>query len=128
MSQTANLQAVRPRRVAAALLLALLPLAGCHSLKLAPVTGDDKLPRPGKEVSLGPPGQKSFRVAQFVFYHDFDLKRDQPIFQELTDLRNQVYKELQLPPSETLVQVYLFEDRDKYEHFMHLKYPNLPKR
>src|SRR5207244_5086283 len=40
----------------------------------------------------------------------------------------QVYKELQLPSSNTLIQVYLFQDREKYEHFMHIRYPDLPKR
>ena len=130
MSKTASSQTIRKEHVASSLLLAafLLISAGCHSLKLAPVPGEDRPLKTEKEAGLGPPAKKSFRVSQFVFFHDFDLKPDQPIFQELAELRNLVYKELQLPGSETLVQVYLFEDRDKYERFMHLKYPNLPRR
>jgi len=76
----------------------------------------------------GAPGKQSTRVSQFLFLHDFDLKRDQPLFRELAQMREQVFKELQLPPSNNLVQVYLFEDRDRYEAFMKGKYPNLPRR
>src|SRR5262249_55630545 len=47
---------------------------------------------------------------------------------ELRDLPDQVYKELQLPGSATLIQVRLFEDRPSYERFMQGRYPELPKR
>jgi hypothetical protein len=105
---------------------AVLCLAGCHLFNnlnpVAPSANEraDKAPVP--------PGKKSFRQSQFVFLYDFDLKRDQPLFEELATLRDQVYKELELPSSNTLVQVYIFEDRDHYERFMHSKYPDLPKR
>jgi hypothetical protein len=74
------------------------------------------------------PRQTTLRVSQYVFSADFELKADQPIFKDLSNLREQVFKELQLPPSNTLVQVYLFEDRDRYESFMKSKYPDLPQR
>jgi hypothetical protein len=77
---------------------------------------------------LAAPGKRSLRVSQYVFLSDFELKRDDPLFQELADLRDQVYQELQLPSAHTLVQVYLFETREHYERFMHAKYPDLPKR
>jgi hypothetical protein len=57
-----------------------------------------------------------------------ELKPDTPLFQELAQLPEQVYKELELPHSGTLVQVYLFEDRHSYERFMQTRYPDLPKR
>jgi hypothetical protein len=103
--------------------LALL-LAGCNTLRMAALTGDrlERDPPP----SAGP--LKTFRVSQFVFEADFDVQRNLPIFQELANLREQVYKELQLPPATTLVKVRLFESRDRYEHFMQAKYPDLPKR
>jgi hypothetical protein len=102
----------------------VLLAAGCHSLKLAPLVAD----KPQKEPPPAPPGKRDLRVSQYVFLADFELRRDLPIFQELAQLREQVYKELQLPPSNTLVQVYLFEDKQRYERFMHAKYPDLPKR
>ncbi len=105
-------------------LAALVCLSGCHALNLGP-TGPERI---DKEQPLALPGKRSFRVSQFVFLADFDVQRDLPLFQSLSALRDQVYRELQLPPSNTLVQVYLFEDRDRYERFMRVRYPDLPKR
>src|SRR5438105_4652110 len=99
--------------------------AGCRLLNLASTAPTDKSPRP---IALAPPGKHSFRVSQFVFYSDIELPRDQPLFQELADLRDQVYKELSLAPANALVQVYIFEDRPHYDSFMHVRYPDLPRR
>jgi hypothetical protein len=102
---------------------------GCHSLKLTPpAAGEKGAARPEKDVALATPGKYSVRASQYVFLSDFEIKRDLPLFQELSDLREQVYKELQLPPANSVVQVFIFEDRDRYERFMHAKYPDLPKR
>jgi hypothetical protein len=103
---------------------AALGLAGCHSMRLLPPAAE----RQEKDAPVSLPGKKSFRVSQYVFYSDFTLKRSLPIFQELADLRDQVHKELQLPAANTVVQVYLFEDRDRYERYMLSRYPDLPKR
>lgn len=104
-------------------LCGVMLLAGCQTFSLfsGPATAE-------REPPLGMPGKSSFRVSQYVFHSDFDLPRKQPLFQELANLREQLYKDLQLPPSNNLVQVYLFEDRDKYEKYMKAKYPDLPKR
>src|SRR5262249_8464585 len=96
--------------VAAGLTLAL----GCNSLRLLSLGGD----RPEKEPVNSSPGKNSLRISQFVFLADFKLDRNLPIFRELSDLRDQIHKELRLPSSNTLVQVYLFEDRERYEQFM----------
>ena len=104
---------------------------GCHSLHFAGVTADPpEKPAKGAQTAQGlaAPGKHQLRVSQFLFLYDFDLKRDQPLFRELSELREQVYKELKLPPATTVVQVFLFEDRETYERFMQSKYPNLPKR
>ncbi len=106
------------------LLAALGLLAGCHSFRLNTAVPDPV----GPEVRAGTPGKKTFRVSQFVFYADFDVDRRWPIFDELANLREQVLKELQLPSANTVVQVYLFENRESYERFMKAKYPKLPQR
>jgi hypothetical protein len=117
-----------PRRPwSPALVLAGLTLVGCHSLKLAPFAAD-RPARPDKDPALAPPGKYSMRLSQYVFLSDFELKRDLPLFQDLADLRDQVYRELELPTASNLVQVFLFEDRERYERFMHARYPDLPKR
>jgi len=76
----------------------------------------------------GAPGKYNFRLAPYLFLSDFEINRDLPIFQELVSLRDQVYKELLLPPGTASVQVYLFEDQQRYEQFMKAKYPDLPCR
>jgi hypothetical protein len=108
------------------LLLALCAaiLAGCHlfpQLQNGPERSDkDPLP--------GAPSKYQFRVAQFIFLSDFEIQRTLPIFQELAQLREQVYKELRLPASDREVLVYLFEDQERYERYMQAKHPDLPKR
>jgi hypothetical protein len=102
--------------------------SGCHSLKFLPASLE-KPDKTANELSvLAAPGKRSFRVGQFVFLSDFEVNRDQPLFRELADLPAQVYKELELPASNTLIQIHLFQDRDRYERFMQAKYPDLPKR
>jgi hypothetical protein len=98
--------------------------AGCHTLRLnSPV--DDK---PVPAVDAGAPHKNTFRVSQYLFYADFDVNRRLPIFTELANLRDQVYRELQLPGANTVVHVYLFENRERYLRFMRAKYPELPVR
>jgi hypothetical protein len=117
-------------RCASLLAAACLGLfVGCHSFKI-PGFGGDKPEGTEQPVPLGRPGKFSFRVSQYVFYSDFEIKRDQPIFRELSDLREQVFKELQLPSpaADSLVHVHLFGDKDSYERFIQTKYPDLPNR
>src|SRR5262245_66125330 len=105
---------------------ALAALAGCESLvrmgrvDQPPVATVSPPPLPGKAGAQ--------RVSQFVFYSDTPLKQNAPLFAELSRLRDQVFHDLQLPPSNTVIQVYLFDDQDKYERYMRYRYPELPKR
>ncbi|MCI0377651.1 MAG: DUF1570 domain-containing protein [Gemmataceae bacterium] len=98
--------------------------AGCNVVSF-PSLGKDVAERDKTETASL---KHSQRVGQFVFLSDFEIQRNLPLFRELGQLGEQVYKELQLPPSQALVQVYLFETRERYERFMQLKYPDLPKR
>lgn len=102
-------------------------LVGCHTFKIPGLTGD-KSEKVEKDAALSRPGKYSFRVSQYVFYSDVEIKRDLPIFRELADLREQVYKELQLPGNDSLIHVYLFGDKERYERFIQAKYPGLPDR
>lgn len=102
----------------------LVCLAGCHLLQLNPRPQD----RPEPQNAAYLPNKNSFRVGQFLFLADIDIKRSSPIFRELANLREQVQRDLQLPASSNLILVYLFEDRERYERFMQMRYPDLPKR
>src|SRR5262245_2343603 len=104
---------------------ALIGLSGCESLFKG--RGDEP---PG--ATIAPPALPgkagAHRVSQFVFYSDVPLKPSAPLFDELSKLRDQIFTDLRLPPSDTIVQVYLFDDQDKYERYMRFRYPELPKR
>ncbi len=104
-------------------LLSLVLIAGCSTLQ-----GDADKEHGSLPPSVAGPSKYHFRESQFVFYSDFPLKQNQSIFQELSDLREQIRKELQLPESSTLVQVYLFEDEAKYLQYMRSRYFALPRR
>ena len=111
-------------RLAPALSLLLL---GCHSLKLSqPVV--EKPEKVERDPATAAPSKYQVRVSQYLFCANFELQRDLPLFQELADMREQVYKELQLPSANTIIRVHLFDDRQNYEQFMHARYPDLPKR
>jgi hypothetical protein len=116
---------IRLTRIAAAGLL--VAAFGCHSLNLSvPVL--DRFEKPDKLPPRTPEAQPSLAISQFDFWWDFEPPRDPKLFKELADLREQVFRELQLPPGSKRIQVQLFVDRDHYEQFMHARYPDLPKR
>jgi hypothetical protein len=124
----------RPRRLAA-LALPLALALGCHPVGfLRPnQKAEEKVDRPATGAAARPatanlPSRHSFRVAPYVFVSDFEIPHDQPLFKELADLRDQVYRELLLPEGTAQVQVYLFETRDRYEAYMKKRYPDLPER
>jgi hypothetical protein len=114
------------------LLLALAFAGGCQTLRpqVAPADRTDK-PKVEAATAAAPavlPGKHSLRDSQYYFFADFELKQDLALFRELSDLREQVVRELRLPASNTVIQVYLFEDRERYDRFMKTRYPDLPKR
>jgi hypothetical protein len=98
-------------------------VVGCNSLQIWSTADHAE-----RETVPGLPSKHSVPVSQFVFISDFEIQRQWPLFKELSQLRDQVYHELHLPPSGTKVLVYLFEDQERYQHFMKAKYPELPTR
>jgi len=112
---------------------AFLLAAGCNTLRTQTTPPDrpDKADHAAVTSALTPvglPSKSTLRTSQYFFTSDVELKSDNPLFAELGELREQVIRELQLPQSNTIVQVYLFEDRDRYDRFMKVRYPDLPKR
>lgn len=123
----------------------LCVLAGCSALgtgnkPAAPAPLDEPVER-GQERAAGTspstppapslpqrPTKHHLRVSQFVFYSNFPLEAADPLFRELEDLPDQLRRELRLPLTTSLVQVYLFEDQDGYEAFLRAWHPKLPLR
>jgi hypothetical protein len=101
-------------------------LVGCHLLPTHNAAQKDRAEK--REAAAGAPSKHAIRVSQFVFVSDVELRREHPMFKDLEQHREQVYRELRLPPSSTEVFVYLFEDQAKYDDFIHRKRPDLPSR
>lgn len=105
--------------------LSLLVLVGCHPFSI--INTKTKIDTPADAISTTP-FRYSLRIAPYVFLADTPLKQDDKMFANLATLRDEVYRELRLTPSSQIVQVYLFETKEKYESYMKAKYPYLPKR
>lgn len=125
-------QPVARRRTAAVLILVAVTfgvaLAGCESVRQ---TGLQPVPPDTAEKSAAAakrPAKHWLRVGQSVFYADVPLDQHDPLFQELGELPEQIQTELQLPPGDTLVQVFLFETQEKYDAFLKARYPKFPNR
>jgi hypothetical protein len=103
------------RRVAAAVLLAVLAAVGCRSLD-----------KPPQLVSL--PAKHSVRADHLVLVSDFKLPKDDPIVDDLVKLRTHVTETLQLPEPRQDVVVYLFADEEAYRKYLDTVHPGLPPR
>jgi hypothetical protein len=108
----------------------LCSMIGCNSfgLHLLSREKNEKAMAEPRPAQPAPPGRYSFRIPPYVFLSDFEIDRTKPLFQELAKLRDQVYGELQLTPGRSAVLVYLFENKERYEEYMHAAYPTLPAR
>lgn len=118
-------------RLALALPLLLSMTAGCHALAfLRPKEkADEKVDKQlARSAKSGLPSKYQFRIAPFVFLSDWEVPQDQPLFKELADMRDQIQKELLLPPGDAVVQVFLFEDKERYEAYLKEAHPGLPMR
>jgi hypothetical protein len=118
-------------------------LAGCEVLgtRGKPAAKPDPVPtgavERGQEVGANAPSvpalpqrptKHHLRVSQFVFYSNFPINESDPLFRELEDLPDQLRRELRLPLTSSLVQVFLFDDQDSYESFLRAWHPKLPLR
>ena len=127
-------QPVSRRRNAVALLLAAatfgLAIAGCESFRhngALPANGTEP-PSDKATAAAKRPAKHWLRVGQSVVYADIPLDQHDPLFRELGELPEQIQTELQLPPGDSLVQVFLFETQDKYDAFLKARYPKFPNR
>src|SRR5262245_45426396 len=108
----------------------LLFAPGCRALKDS--SSDNAKDASGQQThSTAPvrlPSAYSYRIAPYVFLSDYDLKTEMSLLRDLASLRDQVCKELQLPMSDEVVYVYLFEDAERYRAYMESVYPKRPRR
>src|SRR5262245_5573124 len=125
-------------RVPFALAALAAALAGCemlrhdshtqHTTDTQRSTESTSATTPTPIASTTPPGKTATRRSYYVLYHDFEIDRSDPLFAELDTLPEQVFGELKLPPSNSVVQVFLFDTQERYERYMRKYYGNLPPR
>jgi hypothetical protein len=124
-------------RFASATAALVAAFAGCETVRTETHTTDTPrsaevapapTPAPAPVASTTPPGKHATRRDYYVLYHDFEIDRDDALFAELDALPEQVFGELRLPPSNSVVQVFLFDTQERYERYMKAKYRNLPNR
>lgn len=136
-----------PRTRAATRLAALAGLAagllavpvGCESVRPDSPPAPPNTTAPGSARGVEPsgtaglpaaantaPGKHATRRGYYVLYHDFEVDRDDPLFAELDALPDRVFGELRLPPGNTVIQVFLFDTRERYQRYMKAHYRNLP--
>ena len=130
-----SLSPLRTRTVAFAALAAGLfgmPV-GCGTIR--PTTPPEPIPdapprttEPPPVAAVPPPGKHATRRGYYVFYHDFEIEKSDPLFAELESLPDQVFGELRLPPANSVVQVFLFDTQERYERYMRNRYQHLPTR
>lgn len=121
-----------PLRIGSLAALLLAALAGCETFRGTPAEPADSVIRPDalpRVAEATPPGKfPPLRRGNCVFYSDFALDRADPLFAELEALPDHVLGELELPPTNAIVQVFLFETQERYESYMRSHYPKLPPR
>ncbi len=123
--------------LASALLSAAAPalalLVGCSSLSFLRPTPKEKpppklvrdVPSPEDTEPVRLPSRYQVRVAPVLFLSDFQMPPELPIFAELGEMRDQIHKDLCLPPSTETVKVYLFETEKEYKRYLRREYPDL---
>ncbi|MCA9079710.1 MAG: DUF1570 domain-containing protein [Planctomycetaceae bacterium] len=96
--------------------LLLLSLAGCHLARERSVTNN------------GLPDRYAIELGQLIIRSDVPLQRDEPLLDELQDLREEIIATLELNSPRRPVVVHLFANEEHYTKYMRAAFPNLPPR
>ena len=116
--------------------VAAVSLIGCGSIERRPDPSVTRQSDPPLErgqlqsdASSAKPNKFTTRIGQYVFHTDFKIADTaDPLFRDLEDLPDQIEGELRLPANSNLIQVFLFDDEDRYHAFLRAKDPKLPLR
>lgn len=77
---------------------------------------------------LALPKENTLIRDQLEIHSDFALAAHHRLFEELTAQRGDLCERLKLPKSDEPIQVYLFENPDRFKKFMRLNHPGFPER
>lgn len=84
------------------------------------------LNRNSAQVSL--PAKHKVRSDQLLVLSDFRISPDHALIDNLKELRQHVYENLELPKQNRPVTVYLFDHEQAYRQYLAKMYPGLPHR
>ncbi len=73
-------------------------------------------------------GWAQYQVGSFRVYSEFPLKETGTLVGDLQRLPDDLSRSLQLPLPETVVEVFLFSDRNAYEQYLKTTMPNAPQQ
>ena len=108
---------------------ALLAAGGCAHLAAVPFSASVPAVAASMVVAGdGLPDRSEVTVGQLVIHADFPLAGQHRLVRELDGLRIDVSQELGLPVSDEPVQLYLFENTDRYDAFVARRFPSFPAR
>ena len=78
--------------------------------------------------SLELPSRDLIQRGQLMIHSDFELPERHRLVEELTHLRLDIARILDVRPSDESIDVYLFKDADRYDRYMAEHHPLLPTR
>lgn len=81
-----------------------------------------------KRDQTGLPKKYKVNVEQLQIRSDIKISKSDPLFEELTALREEITELLELPTPNRPVIVHLFKDEERYAAYMQKQHPNLPAR
>lgn len=74
------------------------------------------------------PGKQQTIREQLVVHSDFHLPKNHRLLAELAARRNDISDLLDIPTSDEPINVYLFEDEERYREYMLKRHPKFPNR
>ncbi|HEV8004116.1 MAG TPA: lipopolysaccharide kinase InaA family protein [Planctomycetaceae bacterium] len=107
-----QIQAPRAARAATVLFALAFALCGCQAVD--------------RPITL--PVKHQVKCEQLLVLSDFKLQKDHELIRELSTLREQEARLLELPLQRDPVVVYLFNNETEYRKYMAVTYPKLPPR
>jgi hypothetical protein len=81
-----------------------------------------------RNQSAALPAKYEIESGNLIVRSDLKIQEDDPLLEELKEIRDELITTLELPPPRRPVVIHLFMDQDRYANFMQARHPNLPSR
>ncbi|HWL09226.1 MAG TPA: hypothetical protein VNQ76_12540 [Planctomicrobium sp.] len=74
------------------------------------------------------PSKYEIESGDLIIRSDLKIKSNDPMLEDLRNIRRELADTLQLPPPTRPVVIHLFADEERYSQYMQSRHPNLPAR